>query len=920
MTNSISSSSLVRRLCLALLTSLAILVPAAALPAEGRFEGQFIGGEGDREYLELLDIARRMFAADPQFQNLSMLYAPAWNGLYEGATWQAWWPQNSYGTTYCGLPFFQEPLTTFLQNSQDLWFDQIGDGRRTWKWRNEKEEVIPDGQLCDGARPGFAGPKQGDGNVGIHDWELEETAAAVVMQAELLLISRDPIAIRHYLPLLRRSANFIETRRDPKNNLFLAGPAANLLAPSYAGWKRPDGTYGKAYLSGLSITYIAALDRLIELEKLAGSADHVKLYSQRRDLTRKGLPQLMTEEGYFLKSLDPDGTRHGVLGAAKYGYFEAICNHDAICFGVTDDAQSERIMQKMLSLPGLRPHTLIITNWPSLDDMYTPPDQWLWKFGTWVNGGHWTTCEARMIMAYYRLRADEEARRSMQAILKFAREFRMDNNLVDFGAAVYQPHEPINLVYDTFGAPAALLRGLFEYHYTAEGLTLLPHVPPGITRLEQHFPVRFGAKRLFLATQGNGPLTGVTINGRPWTGFDAKSITLPYDKTPDAANIQIALGSLHATPHAPREENHHAERDEYVPQLSKIDWGKRHIPVLPANDLPLRIGADSRGENRFQGDIARVQIFNRALSGEEIALLAQAKLSKISSGIGVAPSGEEIGLLAQAKRDQLDKDPALAGDWRFHAGKNQAFPNAAGENLPARVIGRTSLVDSPQGKAIRLDGNGYLEIQTAAALNFSTACTLTAWICPKMQAKGGGRIIDKVEAGGSNGYLLDTNPGNSLRLIVEGGVVRHAAKLKPGRWVHVAATVDEDDRLTLYVDGKRVASARQALPVDPAALEARVGRMRRFCDRLHAAGLDDCYEAAHARLAIQSLAVACSRLQMLDEGKLAVLSPRSQYAADKSYFATTVRLCEGLKRTVQAYKDSPNSHKKRVYAIWNALP
>ena len=69
--------------------------------------------------------------------------------------------------------------------------------------------------------------------------------------------------------MLERSANFIETRRDPTNNLFLAGPAGNLLAPSYAGWQRPDGTYDKAYLAGLSVTYIAALDRLIELEKLA---------------------------------------------------------------------------------------------------------------------------------------------------------------------------------------------------------------------------------------------------------------------------------------------------------------------------------------------------------------------------------------------------------------------------------------------------------------------------------------------------------------------------------------------------------------------------------------------------------------------------------------------------------------------------
>ncbi len=63
-------------------------------------------------------------------------------------------------------------------------------------------------------------------------------------------------------------------------------------------------------------------------------------YIERRARARQGLPQLTTEDGYFVKSLDPDGTRHGVYGAAEYGYFEAVVNHDAICFRVADDAQS----------------------------------------------------------------------------------------------------------------------------------------------------------------------------------------------------------------------------------------------------------------------------------------------------------------------------------------------------------------------------------------------------------------------------------------------------------------------------------------------------------------------------------------------------------------------------------------------------
>jgi hypothetical protein len=513
----------------------------AAGAVEARFEGAHYRGRGDVEYLRLLDTARRMFEPDPELQNLSMLYEPRWNGLVEGPTWDAWWIQNSYGTTYSILPFLHEPFITFLQRSQDLWFDQMGDGRRVgasppFDW------VAPDGCLCDAARPGWVVYKQGDGRIGIHDWGMEFTAAGIVLQAELLLISREPEAIAHYLPKLERSANFIESRRDPTNDLFLAGPAGNLLAPSYAGWRRPDGTYDKAYLAGLSVTCIAALDRLIELEKLAGRTRQAAVYAERRELARRGLARLTADEGYLIRSLDPDGVRHGVYGAEKHGYFEASPNHDAIAFRVVDDEQAERIFRKIESLPGLRPHHFILPNYPSYDDMYERPEG-LWAYGTWVNGGHWSTCEARMMLAYYRLGKFDDARSSMKQLLTFATNFRMDNPLTKCGSEVYQPKEAINLCYDSFGPPAALMRGLFEYLYTAEGLTLIPHIPAAIIELEQRDPVRFGSKRVLLSTVGAGPISSVRVNGLPWRHFTPTTVFLPYGATPAVAKIEIGLGS-----------------------------------------------------------------------------------------------------------------------------------------------------------------------------------------------------------------------------------------------------------------------------------------------------------------------------------------------------------------------------------------
>jgi hypothetical protein len=552
---------------------------AAGLCLAQQFDGKHYRGKGDIEYLRLLDIAARMMEPDPEFQNLSMLYAPRWNGMNEGPTWNMWWIQNSYGTTYSALPLLREPFVSFIENSNEMWFEQMGDGKRggcpsipRLNW------VAPDGALCDAAAPGCIIYRQGDGKADIHDWGMEFTAAGVILKAEELLISRDAKAIARYLPMLERSVNFIETRRDPKNNLFLAGPAGNLMAPSYAGYRKPDGTYGKAYLAGLSVTYIAGLDRVIELEKMTGNSEKAELYARRRELAKQGLPLLMTGEGYFIKSLDPDGTRHGVYGAARHGYFEAAPNHDSIAFRVVDDAQAAKIYAKIASIPQLRPYSLIITNYPSLDDTYEKPEG-LWRFGHWVNGGHWSTCEARMMLGYYRLGKYDDARKSMQQILTFAKRFRMDNNLTNFGSEVYQPKEPINITYDAFAIPAALRRGLFEYLYRADALTILPHIPTGIAELQQRDPARFGSKRLYLATFGSGPVRRVEINGRVWKRFTPTSIELPYAEVPEDATILIALGNGKirkvAFPILPREEYRAAHKRLVADAKAALEARKR---------------------------------------------------------------------------------------------------------------------------------------------------------------------------------------------------------------------------------------------------------------------------------------------------------------------------------------------------------
>jgi Domain of unknown function (DUF5703)/Concanavalin A-like lectin/glucanases superfamily/Glycosyl hydrolase family 95 catalytic domain len=84
-------------------------------------------------------------------------------------------------------------------------------------------------------------------------------------------------------------------------------------------------------------------------------------------------------------------------------------------------------------------------------------------------------------------------------------------------------------------------------------------------------------------------------------------------------------------------------------------------------------------------------------------------------------------------------------------------------------------------------------------VSLNTGFTVAAWIKP---APGeAGRIFDKITAGGSDGFLFDTYPGLSLRLIVGAMKLTASDCLKAGEWQHVAATVSASGGMRIYLNG-----------------------------------------------------------------------------------------------------------------------
>ena len=122
---------------------------------------------------------------------------------------------------------------------------------------------------------------QGDGDRSVHARFYEAAAAGVVMQAEILPVSRNIGALAAYLPNMKRARDFIERTRDPRNNLFLVGPACNLLAPSHGASSCRRALSERATWRAFPSPTSRSLDRMVELCKLAGDQETLLEYERR---------------------------------------------------------------------------------------------------------------------------------------------------------------------------------------------------------------------------------------------------------------------------------------------------------------------------------------------------------------------------------------------------------------------------------------------------------------------------------------------------------------------------------------------------------------------------------------------------------------------------------------------------------------
>ncbi len=552
--------------------------------SETHYQGRFCSGSGDTDYLELLDKSLAMFTPQADLPFFQMLLCPEYKTLKEGFMWgNGWWIQNSFGFSKNAIAFLSPFWLEIVQNSYDLFWDRIGDGKRWGSDSGTWEEgqphyfklVAPDGSLGDAVEPGKAIIyKQFDGKTDLHDWFYETAAAQLMIQSDILLRKHSSEQVQKYLPLMERTCAFIERTRDPINDLFLVGPASNLLAPSYGGsFDETTGTVGKGYLTGLSVTYAGALKLLVEVCKLAKENEKAAYYDELKKRTENSLKLLLTEENYLAKSMDPDGTKHGVFGAQKFGYLDGVTNIDAIAWEAVSTEIQESIYNKINSI-NIRPFDFLQNNAPALDDTYVDylkeQKKGLFDFGTWVDGGCWGTVEGRAMLAYSRLKQFDVIRRSVKRSTEWAEDYRMDAPFSNCGENTYNPwsdrkdKSEVSVMIDNFAIPAGMLRGVFDVKYDHAGISFTANLPDEMNRYTQKCPYYFGDKQLYFTVTGTGKILGFYLNGTFHAAADSKNLHISFEELPEKAYIEIVRGA--------KISSDYAEIRRECETVSEFDW------------------------------------------------------------------------------------------------------------------------------------------------------------------------------------------------------------------------------------------------------------------------------------------------------------------------------------------------------------
>ncbi|HEY2479284.1 MAG TPA: LamG domain-containing protein [Solirubrobacterales bacterium] len=232
-----------------------------------------------------------------------------------------------------------------------------------------------------------------------------------------------------------------------------------------------------------------------------------------------------------------------------------------------------------------------------------------------------------------------------------------------------------------------------------------------------------------------------------------------------------------------------------------VDTGPA-TPVANA-DGELKIGGDSTATEFFDGRIDEVRIYDRVLTGAEVAADMEAPIQTPKAGPVAAWS--------------FDEDP----------GEGETIGDESGHGHTATIHGAEWTPHGRYGGAMQFDGeDDYLSVADSEDLDLTEEFTLEGWIRP--ESSGYWRTLLVKQDSHSPGYsylLYGGDPSGHVDAYMATGGGEHADEgvgaAPKDVWTHIAATFD-GAYLRLYVDGELVATTA-ASPLEASDGELWIG-------------------------------------------------------------------------------------------------
>jgi hypothetical protein len=200
------------------------------------------------------------------------------------------------------------------------------------------------------------------------------------------------------------------------------------------------------------------------------------------------------------------------------------------------------------------------------------------------------------------------------------------------------------------------------------------------------------------------------------------------------------------------------------------------------------------------GAVLSGTVKNGQLTGWNIIPASRAKDVVVGSPQPAGPLGAVIPANDHPLR--AGSDQTGANRFRGQIGRVTLFRG----KLSAQTIQELAAGDRTQPVAAPRAAGCWLNPQPGDALpttaeDFADGISLEAWIRP--EDKESGRVLDKLTPGKNDGFLLDTWPSLSLRLIAGNRQKHFPDVLKPGVWQHVAVVIDRSIP-RVYLNGQPV--------------------------------------------------------------------------------------------------------------------